>query len=57
VVKKLKLPLTLVHVGGIMGAKDVEASRSADIPLRQWYTGLMHGIAVRPRDGVYRDVM
>ena len=36
---------TVVHVGGIESAADVQASRQTGCELRQWYTGLMHGLA------------
>ena len=43
---------TIVHVGGIADNADVLASRSAGAPLRQWYTGLMHGVAACEPDDV-----
>ncbi len=36
---------TVVHVGGVQSAADVQASRRTGCELRQWYTGLMHGLA------------
>ena len=54
VIKAEKLPLTLIHVGGISEPEDVEASRAAGVPLREWYTGLMHAVATVPLDDVYR---
>ena len=43
---------TIVHVGGIADNEDVLASRAAGAPLRQWYTGLMHGVAACEPDDV-----
>ena len=53
VIEEEKLPLTLVHVGGIAEPQDVVASRAAGIPLREWYTGLMHAVATVPLDEIY----
>jgi len=36
---------SVVHVGGIEDLEDVQRSRAAGADLRQWYTGLMHGLA------------
>lgn len=36
---------TVIHVGGIQSPEDIQASRATGIELRQWYTGLMHGLA------------
>ena len=36
---------TIVHVGGVASRADVLASRESGAELRQWYTGLMHGLA------------
>ena len=36
---------TVIHVGGVQSAEDVQASRATGCELRQWYTGLMHGLA------------
>ena len=52
-IKEEKLPLTLVHVGGISEPQDVAASRAAGVPLREWYTGLMHAVATVPLDEIY----
>lgn len=52
-IKEEKLPLTLVHVGGISEPQDVVASRAAGVPLREWYTGLMHAVATVPLDEIY----
>jgi dihydroorotate dehydrogenase len=47
------LPLTLIHVGGISEPEDVAASRAVGVPLREWYTGLMHAVATVPADQIY----
>ena len=36
---------TVIHVGGIQSVADMQRSRATGAELRQWYTGLMHGIA------------
>ena len=36
---------TVIHVGGIQGVSDMQRSRETGAELRQWYTGLMHGLA------------
>ena len=36
---------TVIHVGGVQSASDVQASRETGCELRQWYTGLMHGLS------------
>jgi len=36
---------TVIHVGGVQSAEDVLRSRATGAELRQWYTGLMHGLA------------
>ena len=36
---------TVIHVGGVQSADDVQSSRETGAELRQWYTGLMHGLA------------
>ena len=38
-------PFVVVHVGGLESHADVQRSRATGAPLRQWYTGLMHGLA------------
>jgi dihydroorotate dehydrogenase len=38
-------PFAVVHVGGLESNADVQRSRATGAPLRQWYTGLMHGLA------------
>jgi acyl-CoA-binding protein/dihydroorotate dehydrogenase len=46
---------TVVHVGGIEGAADVAQSRADGAQLREWYTGLMAGLAEEgPAEGLYR---
>lgn len=35
----------VVHVGGLQTADDMQRSRDTGADLRQWYTGLMHGLA------------
>jgi hypothetical protein len=35
---------------------DVVASRATGAPLRQWYTGLMHGLAQPEPESLYRRV-
>lgn len=46
-VRELRLDgsFTVIHVGGIEGNDDVRESRDTGAELRQWYTGLMHGLA------------
>ena len=36
---------TVIHVGGIQSVADMQRSRATGAELRQWYTGLMHGLA------------
>ena len=42
---RLGRAFTVIHVGGVQSAEDVQASRATGCELRQWYTGLMHGLA------------
>ena len=46
-VRELKLggAFTVVHVGGLQSVDDMQRSRATGAELRQWYTGLMHGLA------------
>ena len=46
-VKDLRLTgkFTVIHVGGVQSKEDVQTSRDTGCELRQWYTGLMHGLA------------
>lgn len=48
----LQSRFTVVHAGGVASADDVRRSRAVGAPLRQWYTGLMHGIAGGGEGGV-----
>eukprot|EP00937_MAST-01D_sp_MAST-1D-sp2_P007807 g7807.t1 len=48
---------TVVHVGGIASNADVRCSRATGAQLRQWYTGLMHGIGdPQPLETLYPRV-
>lgn len=51
-----KLPLDLIHVGGIFSPQDVQESRKFAV-LREWYTGLMEGLAKRDAKTLYRDML
>ena len=42
---RLNGSFTVIHVGGVQSAADVQVSRATGCELRQWYTGLMHGLA------------
>ena len=53
---RLEGKFTVVHVGGIQSAADVQRSRATGAELRQWYTGLMHGLADADPLGLYRRV-
>ena len=46
-VRELRLDgaFTVIHVGGLQSAEDMQRSRATGVELRQWYTGLMHGLA------------
>ena len=54
-VAELKLggSFTVVHVGGLQSADDVARSRATGAELRQWYTGLMHGLASPSPETLY----
>eukprot|EP00908_Phaeocystis_cordata_P017821 Transcript_29190.p1 GENE.Transcript_29190~~Transcript_29190.p1 ORF type:complete len:451 (-),score=158.94 Transcript_29190:47-1348(-) len=57
-VRELKLggAFTVVHVGGLQSAADMARSRETGVELRQWYTGLMHGLAQGDADSLYARV-
>jgi dihydroorotate dehydrogenase len=44
---------TVIHVGGLQSEDDMQKSRATGSELRQWYTGLMHGLAQRDPDSLY----
>jgi dihydroorotate dehydrogenase len=46
-VKEFRLggKFTVIHVGGLQNLEDMQRSRATGAELRQWYTGLMHGLA------------
>lgn len=46
-VKEFRLggKFTVIHVGGLQSLEDMQRSRATGAELRQWYTGLMHGLA------------
>ena len=46
----------VVHVGGLETADDIAASRQTGAQLRQWYTGLMHGLAEAEPERLYARV-
>ena len=54
-VAELKLggSFTVVHVGGLQSTDDVARSRATGAELRQWYTGLMHGLASPSPETLY----
>ena len=43
----------MIHVGGVQSADDVALSRATGCELRQWYTGLMHGLAQPEPESLY----
>ena len=57
-VRELRLEgrFTVVHVGGVQTVADVQSSRATGAELRQWYTGLMHGLAQRDPLSLYARV-
>ena len=54
--RRLRLRFVVVHVGGVQSAADVQRSRATGAELRQWYTGLMHGLARPEPDLLYERV-
>jgi len=50
--QKLGSKFTVIHVGGIGSAQDVQSSRGTGAQLRQWYTGYMNCLA----EGVYNPL-
>jgi dihydroorotate dehydrogenase len=52
----LSKSFTVVHVGGLQSADDVARSRATGAELRQWYTGLMHGLASPSPETLYARV-
>ena len=53
---RLESAFTVVHVGGLQCGDDVRASRETGAELRQWYTGLMHGLAQPAPESLYSRV-
>jgi len=53
---RLKGSFTVIHVGGLQSAEDMQRSRGHGIELRQWYTGLMHGLAQPEPHSLYARV-
>ena len=54
--QRLEGRFAVVHVGGVQSGEDVMASRATGAPLRQWYTGLMHGLSEPEPESLYRRV-
>ena len=54
-VQELRLggAFTVIHVGGLQSAADMRRSRATGSELRQWYSGLMHGLAQPEADTLY----
>lgn len=53
---RLARSFTVIHVGGLESAADIQASRATGCELRQWYTGLMHGLAQPDPHSLYARV-
>ena len=54
-VQELRLggAFTVIHVGGLQSAADMQQSRATGAELRQWYSGLMHGLAQPEAETLY----
>ena len=53
---RLENTFTVIHVGGLQCGDDVRASRATGAELRQWYTGLMHGLAQPAPESLYSRI-
>ena len=54
--KKKKLNLALMHIGGISNYSHIEESRQ-HAQLRQWYTGFMEAIVSQKMANVYKNIL
>eukprot|EP00746_Dinoflagellata_sp_MGD_P164806 gnl/MRDRNA2_/MRDRNA2_93685_c0_seq1.p1 gnl/MRDRNA2_/MRDRNA2_93685_c0~~gnl/MRDRNA2_/MRDRNA2_93685_c0_seq1.p1 ORF type:complete len:254 (+),score=53.17 gnl/MRDRNA2_/MRDRNA2_93685_c0_seq1:3-764(+) len=54
-VKEFRLggKFTVIHVGGLQSLEDMQRSRATGAELRQWYTGLMHGLGQPEPQSLY----